>query len=738
MNSESSGAVADSDPPETLQSLMEKASNLGVELKRWFWDMKEEDRIDFLKDQVKKTNQIQRMDEQIQRQHELLHQISLQFAYGQSNENDGFWQLPLAGNDRVIPSVGGNKRTTTIKDDNGEDKKVTMMIPEAKNIVTVGENMWAKIETVKIPCRESGEPITSGLAAKFQKTGLEKKFSYANEFDVQALCRLMVEDSLFALGLTEEYVRSHLEISIYLMKPDIVLVLRRGGRIFFAIEVKSPETPKQKVFTSKHVGGQIWSYLYAMKAAGDEQPMGAIMTFDKIALVTLDDYSDDEQHRKAVTAAQDALSTGTAIKLGPEEPDRSCEERDDSPVKTGKSVSSTNRDYEETKREILDKKEVTRNEEIWDKEEEVTRNVYYSKVHEKGNVFPCLLQALHIAYHKATGKCSPYIPCISDGEKIGRRLSFKVGQHSFRWVKLPSHKNKQPFTARWTKNIPSMKSTEFHFLGKLGEGQSASVYLCCNTSGRVCAIKEYFLRPSSAVTEELWDTEEIEERGKLYYKAMDEKARWDKLYNGSYSAGVKTLGGKSTLLMPYGREIVSEAPHYESRWKCIPAIQAHLQRFANEGYIYDKSDLRWRHVLLDCNNEIFLCDLESLKEITGADKKDAVYEQLEVLLKPLVKDQSLDISDTQAWLCKTKVDEVIPIVTGNDVLCRYFNADPDADLRSCLESLVSTTRFDELPAWNKVSLRIMAHFKVSAQDPSTPGSSSRKRKELPATSGNAR
>ena len=49
-------------------------------------------------------------------------------------------------------------------------------------------------------------------------------------------------------------------------------------------KVKSPEVGKEKkAFGNKPVAGQIWSYLHAMKAQGHPCPIGAIMTYDKIA-----------------------------------------------------------------------------------------------------------------------------------------------------------------------------------------------------------------------------------------------------------------------------------------------------------------------------------------------------------------------------------------------------------------------------------------------------------------------
>ena len=73
----------------------------------------------------------------------------------------------------------------------------------------------------------------------------------------------------------------------------------------FVVEVKSPEhedddQKKNAVFGSRNVAGQIWSYLCAMRASGVKVPMGAIMTYNRIAIVTLKDLSTHKGHLEKV------------------------------------------------------------------------------------------------------------------------------------------------------------------------------------------------------------------------------------------------------------------------------------------------------------------------------------------------------------------------------------------------------------------------------------------------------
>ena len=742
MDTSTSTKAADS-PGSLEDSLKQKANKLGVELEPWYHSLEEQSRIRFLQDKIRdreelsrKDEELSRKDEELSRKDEELLRNSLEFAYGKSKEN--FRQLPLQINTAVTPSVQGNTRRVTIKDHQGNDKTVDLKIPSTNRICCVGKGMWAKIEEVKIP-RTNSFPIRSNLAANFHDTGTERVFTYANEFDVQSLCRDMVRDALRALGLTEEYVRSHLEISIYLMKPDIVLVLRHEGRIMFAIEVKSPEVKRDEVFGSKQVGGQIWSYLYAMKAAGDEHPMGAIMTYKKIVLVTLDDLSNDETHAERVATTQRALSTDLAQQPQQEKKEEACHERRTTPEKKPKPVSESNSEYNKEMRE-----------EVYE-EESLDRQVYYSRVHEEGEVFPCLLQALHIAFQKAT-QCSTgmtHLPRVTHGESLGRRLVFKVGESSFDWVKTPSHikdaqKEKSEFRAIFNDKLPAKKSIYFYVLGKLGEGRKASVYLCCNTSGHVCAIKEYYLKPSAAATQDARDEEENRRRADLLELAEYEESLWKDLYGGRFSARVTYLGGKPTILMPYGHEIECDSHSQSPRWEKVPAVRAELQRFAKKGHKYKKSDIRWRHVLFDFDNKTFLCDLESLEQITGSEDRDqVVYEQLEVLLRPLIKqDQALDIDGTLEWLRNpSNLDDVMSLIESVDTLRTYFQnpeggvagvTNDKSVLRETIESLFpQKAAVKDLSVQGKVGLYMMTFFRISAGRDSKPPSPESSEKSIP-------
>jgi hypothetical protein len=204
-------------------------------------------KILILDNSVKAAQSLAKKDKEIaekDKMHQIYKKSSVTGVYGGSN--DTFKQPPLRHNDAVVPSTAGHTRKVTIRDVEGNPKKVTLKIPKAR-IVAEGdgnESMWMNPSDVTIPeLLPSGELIPSQLGIKRTKAG--GPFQYANEFGVQELCKAMVDDALLTLGLTDSYVKSHLEISIYMMKPDIMLVLEFQGRVIFVIEVKSPGNTKK-------------------------------------------------------------------------------------------------------------------------------------------------------------------------------------------------------------------------------------------------------------------------------------------------------------------------------------------------------------------------------------------------------------------------------------------------------------------------------------------------------------
>jgi hypothetical protein len=147
--------------------------------------------------------------------------------------------------------------------------------------------------------------------------------TYCNEIEVKIFVQAMVIDAIRCLGL-RGVLESHVEVAMYSMIPDVVVVKVKGS-IIFTVEVESLEIVEDEVFSSKTVAGQIWLYLQCMRQHGCERPLGAIMTYNKIRLVSLDDLWGDDgaEHKKCVDGAQSALKSN----MSPQQPEAAAEDK---------------------------------------------------------------------------------------------------------------------------------------------------------------------------------------------------------------------------------------------------------------------------------------------------------------------------------------------------------------------------------------------------------------------------
>lgn len=585
----------------------------------------------------------------------------------------------------VTGAVGGSKDAPRMENFVDLVTKRKTVIPKAK-ICNLPDGLCVPIEDVKIPLTDrEGQILSSGMAAKQARLGSNMVYEYANEAEVQNLCYTMVEDALQVLGLHTNDVRPHLEVSIYTMRPDIILVLRREGKIFFTIEVKSPELQNGEVFQNSKVGYQLFSYLLAMHAMGDEAPMAAVMTYDKIALVTLDDYAKkNEQVTEAVEEAKKTFRDGGFNNPAHPEVKNPCKERNNTPVKNIVAyktlVHSQHKFYSNTSAENEESIPFEMDEPDSDGHHKITPKVYMSKPHSDGHVFPFLLQALLVAYLKGTN-AQDRVVAIRENDSLGGRFAFKVAKDAFHWYKL---KGCLTATIDHT-NFASEKKKEYFILGKLGEGKTGSVHIAVTPSGSVCAMKIYKTKPFhiSVAVEEKYVREKTNQ-------LQAEKHLWEKLYSErQFEVLGLWLGGSPCLLMPYGHDLVSpkddnsadmdDCARWKSlvnhaRWKALPEIKKELSRFASNGYAYRSSDLRWNHVLRDPKDmqQVFFCDLESLGSLdenssTEETAEQAVWSQLAILLRPMVSNVSLEETRKLAGNMKGKGPPETESLSGEDV-----------------------------------------------------------------------
>mmetsp|Transcript_414 Transcript_414/g.1055 ORF Transcript_414/g.1055 Transcript_414/m.1055 type:complete len:762 (+) Transcript_414:156-2441(+) len=671
---------------EDMDALVRQASEKGLAL--------DENYVSFLK-ASQDPEAVQRLKKYIHgvADAEAARKISMETVWGK--DSDTFKQPKLSLNRDVLPSNRPKKETIDQnpaasnepeqQKNEKENKTPKMTVARKAEIKKLPDTNWVNICDVKIPTRKrDGSLLFSDLGIEWneaQVAGMD--LEYANETRIQFLCVKMIQDVFRCIGLLPDEVAALMEISIYTMRPDIILVLRRHGKIFFVIEVKSPELKDGEVFENQNVAGQISSYLLALRAMGDPCPMGAIMTFNKIALVTLGDYSGDISFSKAMTRSKGLLDSDGSLPLQPPHTPREelpCASRNTTPMKTISFArdQKTSADVKDERQALLQNQLVRDGEETKkphnDEDEPVNMEAHISEPKSDGDVFPFLLQAILVAYHKGT-EVTDVVAGIGDGEDLGQRLTFKISAESFSWVHI-----RQGVTSNIQYEVTAKDNDQFYILGKLGEGRTGAVYLVANaSSGFIYALKSYYLPRSK--------TGSLDEQQQIWNEttkiAEDEASRWKILYEGrGFNAAAMPLGNFPCSLMPYGGDIRchgSESNKWIARFNKIAEIKTELVRIAIIGYEYEKHDLRWSHVVVDKDGKIFFCDLGSLitvDENCHLSPEDRAYKQLEILLKPWSKFFFPESSSNRTDLSREKCRDII---RKNDVLMQLLPANQSVE-----------------------------------------------------------
>jgi hypothetical protein len=566
---------------------------------------------------------------------------------------------PLTLNKWVTPSLDGHER------------KGQILAPaEIHNMEDEGStSMWIQPDRVTVPIRDSedGRLLPSELGGKLGRKPTYP-LEYSNEVDIQHFVRALVGDAITSLGLGE-VLREHVEVALYGIIPDVIVV-RVRGRVVFFVEVKCPDVPdtsnkKTTVFTSKYVAGQVHSYLMAMLQHGNERPTGAIMTYNKMCLVSLKDTKEDAERKTLIEEASVKLEIDwrKQVDVEDEAPHESCN-RNSSPSRTQKQLkilvqpyvaktvpkkekvqdnkneqdldescdpnSSRSRSQKELETPVQPDvaKAVPKKEKVEDstKDQDLDSTVSYSRIYENAEIFPALLQALQLAFDDSIKmQIDAHLPVAKDDEPLGGRLFLKGNDESTKFVVTA-----EALKAN-AKKFPGKTSKTFYLLAQLGTGKVGKTYLACNSAGKLCAVKMYIPKRSVATTadarEEEW-TKRYEEEEK---KRNEELKRWKELCNSNLTFGVK-LCGNPCVVMPYGIEIPSDE---RTEGLVRGEITDLLTKLAKKGFSY--KELRWRHILRDCKKKVFLVDLESLidpvKSPTRKWVASVVKKQVDELLK---------------------------------------------------------------------------------------------------------
>ena len=472
------------------------------------------------------------------------------------------------------------------------------------------------VKSQLIPTRErevEGSPevykIASSIALDNNMTK-DGKIRYMNEIDVQCRCKELVQDMIRCLGL-QNLLNVHMEISLYGKRPDI-LVVSWNGKVVFCVEVKAPETKQGEVFESGIVAGQIFDYLMTMKQLGVPHPLGAIMTYNGIRIVSLENFQENHELEEAAEEGGGDVVT----------------QRSEMPKETKEAASP--------QKERISIKDVVAkdNETVVDESGYIAPKVYGSQTFWNDDVPLALFLALKVAFSQHCENTLVKLPIVKPQDNIGSRIFAKVTEKGLKFYKLSSD---FPLLV----NEPAGSTSKvFYLLAQLGRGSAGEVYLACNSVGRLCAIKLYPHKRSYGATEEERKKEHAKELTRVQEIRDKELKNWKKLFPKMKHVKEHTLNGLPALQMPYLRQLETNV---QERSNCLADIKSELERYAAENLMYKSMDLRWHHVCKfpseDGSDSIILVDLELLEKIvdnrenlTPEKRMEVVDSQIQALL----------------------------------------------------------------------------------------------------------
>ena len=497
--------------------------------------------------------------------------------------------------------------------------------PQVKPSVHGHEMMKAEIVPSEFPIKSQliptryrkneGSPDVYEIASSLDvnsNISYDGKIRYMNEIDVQCRCKELVQDMIGCLGL-RNLLCVHMESSLYGRRPDI-LVVSWNRKVVFCALVKAPETKPGQVFESAIAAGQVFYNLMTMKQRGVPHPIGAIMTYNGIRIVSLENFQDYHNQKLEEAAMEGDADVVT--------------QRSEMPTKSKETPSA------QKERISIQDVVATDNETVVDVDEsgDIAAKIYGSKTFWNADVPLALFLALKVAFSQPFENTLLNLPIVKPNDNVGSRIFAKVTEKGLIFSKLSSN---FPLVNK----PPGSKSKSFYLLAQLGGGSVGEVYLACNSGGKLCTIKLYPYDRSYEATEKERKKEQANEFRRVEKIRDKEFDNWKKLFPELKDVEKHTLNGLPALQLPY---LLQLETNVQERSNCLADIKSQLERYATENLMYKSMDLRWCHVCKfpkeDGSDSIALVDLELLekivpnrKNLTSEKRKEVVDSQIEAL-----------------------------------------------------------------------------------------------------------
>ena len=443
-----------------------------------------------------------------------------------------------------------------------------------------------------------------GMGSDLLRIGVGSHYvlDYDTEADIQNLVQRLLMDAIAVLGLLYD-CKVRMELSVFSLRPDIIVLHHKKLGILLVVEVKKPDTPGSKqpsVFEAPKVGGQLFDYLMGMYNMGNATPFGILSTYEFMTIAWLNTPRSNE------IMAQQSLSFSSAPILEREKSNEEAEPNGSpSPLPTERVVPSY----------VFPTSSVEQNDSRTEPiEDDFPREILYSPRYKYDEALKATVLALRCGLEAAKERSERTL--LKQGDVI-TEICALCHPTGLAWKKVPE-------TTIDYVSCPAPQTRQLYLWKDLGRGSSGRALLAFSTSGRTCVVKFFHYKRSELPDDN--DEAAIQKlKDKSRIQAEKERTLWHRMYPQYKSAvRIMELNQMYGIVMPYFDPVQSH-----ERVGYLPAIRSLLVRFKEEGYRYEDGDLRWRHVGIR-GQEVALIDVGSLEAVEDAQEID-VDEQIAIL-----------------------------------------------------------------------------------------------------------
>ncbi|KAL3915919.1 MAG: hypothetical protein SGILL_005420 [Bacillariaceae sp.] len=441
-----------------------------------------------------------------------------------------------------------------------EDEARAADIKVEQSFVTMDDLDSFDVNTVS----KDGIPLPSFLMLELKKCP-NNFLSSESAAAIRNYVRALILDALESMQCEKSY-KVFCDMTIFSLKPDVIVVVHPQLGVVLMVEVKNP---REGLFTSKHITGQVYDHLKGMERLGHTTPFVVVASYEEMAFASLEGGKNRE-YRKVVDESANSLRSqkghSSSLSAKSEKPAESPQEKSIKNPQGQAWIPQTPKPPEKGECEDNDDADAGQKRET----------VVYSRVFGRQNELKAMILAIECGIRSletVDQNLRDYLP--AQGGAMEVELPF-VTKNCFTWKKCPAPIQYGLFS--------SIGCEKFYLLSELGRGRrTGKVFLSCDDFGRTCALKFYLEHPDD------WESYRKSARQPM---AKMELARWNRFYPRFEQCGaVLELNNAIVVKMPYFSPV---PPDKRLDKDILSQVKQQLLTFERERLFY--AEVRWRHV----------------------------------------------------------------------------------------------------------------------------------------------